>query len=400
MSIQQNSPPKRLFAFPKPAYLREPTELYSAKFYGLCSIGGILACGTTHAAIVTLDVIKCRKQVNPALYKSIGDGIKKIIATDGPKGLVTGWAPTLIGYSVQGLCKFGFYEYFKKKYSDLAGEKNAKKYKDLLYLTASASAEVIADVALCPWEAVKVRTQTKADFPRQMRIGLPKILSEEGIGGLYKGLSPLWFRQVPYTMMKFWAFERTVAAIYQYAIPKPRAQCTKLEQLGVSFIGGYIAGVFCAIVSHPADVVVSKLNNVKTEGGTGTAIMKIFKELGGKVFYLGLGTRIIMIGTLTALQWFIYDSFKVYSGLPTTGASVPTPAKTAVPGKLSIREEKEAPKETAHGSPKEEKKAAKEEKKAAKELAHGKVLIREEKETPKETAHGSPKEEKKAHAKH
>lgn len=30
----------------------------------------------------------------------------------------------------------------------------------------------------------------------------------------------------------------------------------------------------------------------------------------------GLIARIIMIGTLTALQWFIYDSVKVYFRLP------------------------------------------------------------------------------------
>lgn len=30
----------------------------------------------------------------------------------------------------------------------------------------------------------------------------------------------------------------------------------------------------------------------------------------------GLVARIIMIGTLTALQWFIYDSVKVYFRLP------------------------------------------------------------------------------------
>jgi len=28
----------------------------------------------------------------------------------------------------------------------------------------------------------------------------------------------------------------------------------------VTFAAGYIAGVFCAVVSHPADTVVSKLN--------------------------------------------------------------------------------------------------------------------------------------------
>ena len=45
-------------------------------------------------------------------------------------------------------------------------------------------------------------------------------------------------------------------ALYKYVVPKPKAECSKGEQLGVSFLAGYIAGVFCAIVSHPADNMV------------------------------------------------------------------------------------------------------------------------------------------------
>ncbi len=51
--------------------------------------------------------------------------------------------------------------------------------------------------------------------------------------------------------MKFACFERTVELLYQYVVPKPRSDCTKSEQLMVTFAAGYIAGVFCAIVSHP-----------------------------------------------------------------------------------------------------------------------------------------------------
>jgi solute carrier family 25 (mitochondrial phosphate transporter), member 3 len=37
---------------------------------------------------------------------------------------------------------------------------------------------------------------------------------DEGMSGFYKGLVPLWMRQIPYTMMKFACFERTVELLY------------------------------------------------------------------------------------------------------------------------------------------------------------------------------------------
>ena len=65
------------------------------------------------------------------------------------------------------------------------------------------------------------------------------------------------------TMMKFASFEKTVELLYQNVVPIPKNECSKTTQLGVSFAGGYIAGVFCAVVSHPADNLVSFLNNSK-----------------------------------------------------------------------------------------------------------------------------------------
>lgn len=111
--------------------------------------------------------------------------------------------------------------------------------------------------------------------------------------------------------MKFACFERTVEALYQYVVPKPREQCSKSEQLLVTFVAGYIAGVFCAVVSHPADTIVSKLNNEK-----GLTLGEAYRRVGFNGLWKGLGPRIIMVGTLTALQWFIYDTAKVIMGLP------------------------------------------------------------------------------------
>uniref|UniRef100_J3LYC3 Uncharacterized protein n=1 Tax=Oryza brachyantha TaxID=4533 RepID=J3LYC3_ORYBR len=312
-------------------------EMYSPAFYAACTAGGVVSCGVTHMSVTPLDLVKCNMQaslrnfhllyldncfIDPAKYKSISSGFGVLLKEQGARGFFRGWVPTLLGYSAQGACKFGFYEFFKKYYSDIAGPEYAAKYKTLIYLAGSASAEVIADVALCPMEAVKVRVQTQPGFARGLSDGLPKFVKADGYSGLYKGIVPLWGRQIPYTMMKFASFETIVEMIYKYAIPAPKSDCSKTLQLGVSFAGGYVAGVFCAIVSHPADNLVSFLNNAK-----GATVGDAVKKLGlWGLFTRGLPLRILMIGTLTGAQWGIYDAFKVMVGLPTTGGVAPTPA--------------------------------------------------------------------------
>lgn len=94
----------------------------SLEYYLKCAFGGALSCGLTHTAVVPLDLVKCRIQVDPGKYKNIGTGFKVTVAEEGAKGLTKGWFPTLIGYSIQGLGKFGFYEVFKILYGNALGE--------------------------------------------------------------------------------------------------------------------------------------------------------------------------------------------------------------------------------------------------------------------------------------
>nr|BAX57167.1 phosphate carrier 2 [Bombyx mori] len=286
-------------------------EMYSNKYFMLCAYGGACACGITHTFVTPLDLVKCRLQVDPAKYKSIFKGFGISIKEGGAANLVKGWAPTLIGYSMQGSSKFAGYEYFKYKFSKMVDEESAYLYRTYLYLAAAASAECIADIFLSPFEATKVRIQTTPGYTSKMRKAMPHMLATEGFGVFYRGLVPLWGRQIPYTMMKFASFEKTLEYLYENVVPKPRDQCTKIEQLLVTFTAGYIAGVLCAIVSHPADTIVSKLNK-----DPGASIGGIIAEVGPMGIWRGLVARIIMIGTLTGLQWFIYDGFKVKMGMP------------------------------------------------------------------------------------
>jgi len=293
--------------------------VHDAPYYFKAMIGGALSCGLTHTAVVPLDIAKCKMQVFPEKYKGLVGALSTISKEEGLKGMKLGWAPTLIGYSMQGLFKFGLYEFFKDYYSNLAGQENAGRYKKLIWLAGSASAEFFADIALCPMEMVKVKIQTSpvGTFPTQLAPAVSTLQANPSSRFPFGSITPLWGRQIPYTMAKFFFFELVVQQFYSRIFTAPKETYSKGTQLGITFASGYIAGVICAIVSHPADSLVSLMGK---EVNKGKSIGTIASEQGAmNLFTRGLGTRILMIGTLTGLQWWIYDSFKTFMGMGTTG---------------------------------------------------------------------------------
>lgn len=111
-------------------------------YYVKCMIGGAMACGLTHAGITPVDLVKCRKQIYPSEYKSIAQGIAKVRAEEGLKGLSLGFGPTLVGYSMQGLGKFGFYELFKDICQKVVGDETFVRNRKVCWALSSACAEV------------------------------------------------------------------------------------------------------------------------------------------------------------------------------------------------------------------------------------------------------------------
>ncbi|MES1912067.1 MAG: hypothetical protein MHM6MM_004406 [Cercozoa sp. M6MM] len=295
-------------------------ELYSPQYFATCAVGGVLSCGLSHTLLTPVDLAKCNAQANPQVYnKGMAGNLKLLMQQQGTIGAVRGWLPTLLGYSLQGANKFGWYEVFKHYYGKAVGDEFFSKYQSLVFMAASASAEFLADIMYVPFESIKVRVQTDMKMPASMVKSAGIMHKEEGMNAFFKSLSPLWARQIPYTIIKFVAFEKIVRAIYGL-LPGDAADYNKTQKLGVTLAAGYSAGVICGAVSHPADTMVSKLSAGKTEGSTMDNVKRIYGEIGFNGLWKGFGPRVFMIGTLTAVQWFIYDAYKVASGLPTTGS--------------------------------------------------------------------------------
>jgi len=304
--------------------------MHSLEYYVKCMIGGLLACGLTHAGVVTLDVAKCRAQAHSKAGrwpKGLIPGITKIWTEEGASGMVRGWVPTLFGYGAQGLFKFGFNELFKDVYTKMIGEKNLDTQwkKMVLWAAASGSAEVFADVALCPFEMTKVRMQVTlpvdgvATFPKNFIPAMSAMQAAKAETKFpYGSLYPLWGRQIPYTMIKFVGFYQTSEMIYawlQRNYGRNKTNMSQAQQLTVTFLSGYWAGIFCAIATQPMDNLVSMKGIAENKNKSWG---EMASEMGTKdLFTKGLGTRVIMIGTLTGLQWWIYGSFKAAAGFGT-----------------------------------------------------------------------------------
>lgn len=110
-------------------------------------------------------------------------------------------------------------------------------------------------------------------------------------------------------MAKFVVYERVAELAYRFL---DKEKLSDGGKTAVNLGSGLIAGFAAAIVSQPADTMLSKIN--KTQGlpgeSTTSRLIKIGKELGFRGSFSGLGARLFMVGTLTAGQFAIYGDVK------------------------------------------------------------------------------------------
>jgi solute carrier family 25 phosphate transporter 3 len=278
--------------------------------YSRFAFAGAVCCSVTHGALTPVDVVKTRIQLDPVTYnRGLIGGIRQVIANEGAGALLTGFGPTAAGYFLQGAFKFGGYEFFKQQSINYLGYETASNNRTAVYLASAAAAEFFADIALCPLEATRIRLVSEPTFASGLLSGFGKIMRTEGVGAFYSGFGPILFKQVPYTMSKFVVYEKVAEAIYRRVDKNTASDGTKTV---INLGSGLIAGFAAAIVSQPADTMLSKINKTKGLPGEGTTsrLFKIAGELGFRGSFAGLGARLFMVGTLTAGQFAIYGDIK------------------------------------------------------------------------------------------
>jgi solute carrier family 25 (mitochondrial phosphate transporter), member 3 len=121
-------------------------------------------------------------------------------------------------------------------------------------------------------------------------------------------------------MAKF-AVQGKAAEVMFNALGKRPNEVSQSTSVGVSLASGVVAGVVMAVISHPAETLLLKIERTKA-GGDGSVVKRatvIAKEMGFvKLCLTGLGTRCVIFGALAGGQFGIFDYVMSALGASTT----------------------------------------------------------------------------------
>ena len=60
------------------------SDVHDASYYAKCMVGGIFACGLTHAVVCPLDIVKCRRQVS-VMRRGRSEFLSRVLQAYDPK---------------------------------------------------------------------------------------------------------------------------------------------------------------------------------------------------------------------------------------------------------------------------------------------------------------------------
>ena len=245
--------------------------------------------------------------------------------------------PTLLGYAIQGSMKYGFYEIFKRFLFDTPALEHTDKI--IVYMLAGAMAETIGSSFLAPFEACRIRLVADPKFANGLFPCFKKLIDNEGMQGLYRGLPAILVKQLPFTIVQLSMFETIKSYIYNNIIFQLGNGSGDEYKFLISFVSATIAGIFASLASQPGDTLLSAVNKksraevcatdniIEISGKSAalceqTGVLDIMKEnieeLGITGLFTGTKARLVHVVVMVVIQLLVYDYVKQLCGIPIT----------------------------------------------------------------------------------
>ncbi|XP_068208078.1 mitochondrial adenyl nucleotide antiporter SLC25A24 isoform X2 [Palaemon carinicauda] len=182
-------------------------------------VAGSFAGGFSQTVIYPLEVLKTRLALRKTgQYKSILDAAKKIYKYEGIRSFYRGYVPNLLGIIPYAGIDLAIYETLKKTYIDHhAGNATPSIF---VIIACGAFSSSCGQIASYPLALVRTRLQAQVITPGVVQTqpvtmsGLfRQIISNEGLVGLYRGITPNFMKVAPAVSISYVVYEKCRQAL-------------------------------------------------------------------------------------------------------------------------------------------------------------------------------------------
>ncbi|KAL3923564.1 MAG: hypothetical protein SGILL_001590 [Bacillariaceae sp.] len=274
------------------------------------------------------------------------DLIQSLIELRGPGALFQSADITFLASLVFGSLGFGATELFRRSFTlaFFAGEESGQLNTEIVLLLAATVATILTSLAAAPFELLRVRSmglveskswtevtkdflKEKSDVDESFDLQLTDLKPNE-LKPLWQGFGPTASRELAFAIPKFLAFD-IIAKLITGSINAQLGPGALPIQVGVGSAGlaisafaGAVAGVAGAIVSHPADLILTRLSvsqkssngdssDESVEVGWKDIVKELLEKEGGVAnLFVGLAPRVVFFFLVIGLQFFLYDYAK------------------------------------------------------------------------------------------
>mmetsp|Transcript_9886 Transcript_9886/g.36199 ORF Transcript_9886/g.36199 Transcript_9886/m.36199 type:complete len:304 (-) Transcript_9886:86-997(-) len=156
-------------------------------------------------------------------YRGISDVILRTVRQEGPLSLWRGCGPTVNRAMIVTTSQLATYDQAKELLINFGADPHATS----THLTASITSGIVASCVSNPVDLAKTRLMSMQPLPdgsmpyKGMFDVMQKMVAEEGVFSLWKGLAPTMARQCPFVIMMFLMQERIKELVGSLQLTKP-----------------------------------------------------------------------------------------------------------------------------------------------------------------------------------
>lgn len=287
--------------------------------------GGFAAC-VTRFICQPLDVLKIRfqLQVEPlsedhmtSKYRTIVQSTRLVYQEEGLRAFWKGHNPAQVLSIIYGVSQFSSYEHCNALLRRFATFEEHHNVRNFL---CGALSGTVATVITLPLDVVRTRliSQDRNRGYKNSVQGLRMIYTQEGIRGMYRGLSPSVLQIAPLTGGQFMFYNIFGSLFRKYFKSEPTIKGEPLPAIELLICGG-LAGICTKLLVYPLDLAKKRMQIqgfAKSRqtfgrhfvcGSMANCMYNIVKQEGFVGLYKGLHPALLKACFMSAFYFAIYD---------------------------------------------------------------------------------------------